>query len=240
MFMPRVDPKKQKVKDRLSDLLFWNECRNSKDIRVMNCHVHPHAQWIEGWGSFIGMPKDPVVEAKWLGYCLKRIDQYAGFYRRATLEHEKAELYILRKKGLKRGKEGIKYRKQSAINDGYCDHSSVHPLIAEANASGRSPQMLKAMIHEWRPVPAQRKIYPLLKQYGWTPVTGLPMYGRIADRIQKAAEKIYQPYFRALIDSQLSRLERRYKGRALRKKKEGILAVAREYAGGKGLRKKYL
>lgn len=240
LFSPRYGRREQRRRDRLENLIFQNALRNNPDIQIRNSAAHPYAAKDSYDSGYIGMPKDPVKEAMSKGYCAYGVWWCSGHYRRATLEHEISELFVMRIKATKTP-YGKALRTHKCIRDKQADHSSVHPLIAEANVAGRHSRMLRSLVIEWGGKnSAQRHIFGILKQHGWTPANGLPMYGRVASKVQKAAERVFAPSFQELIHSQLSSLERKYKGRKLRRKKELILSDVYEYAGGRGLRRKYL
>ena len=240
MFYPKHPKSKIAFWNKLDTLVFEAALKNNPDIRVRNSRCDPHAYKEPGMAGYIGMPRDPVQWAVFGGYWTERqLAPVAGLFKRNTLEHEYAELELFRIRS-RRTLYGKEMRKFKAICGKRSQHNGVHPLIAELNASGRSRTGVRMLIMDWHDQPGQNQVFRLLKQFGWTPSYGIPPFGRLANRAQLRVEKIFAPHFRSLIGTKIRHVERRYKGRALKRKKEEILDGATHYAGGDGLRRKYL
>lgn len=240
MFMPKHPDKKIRFWDRLDMLVFKSALKHHPDIVVGGSRSCPYARKEPRSPGYIGMPKDPVKWAAPVGsWKHRQLSKVAGLFCRNTLEHEYAELRLFRIKS-KRNGFGRFMRGFKAIFGKRSHHNGVQPLIAELNASGRCKEGVKMLIKDWSDQPGQNQIFALLKQFGWTPSYGIPVFGRVANRVQRRVERIFAPHFRELIGTQIKRVERKYRGRALKRKKEEILDGAACYAGGSGLRKKYL
>lgn len=240
MFVPRHPEEKLAVWDRLDQLVFESAMKYCPDIRVFGSRVGPFALREPGTSGYIGMPKDPVIWSESSGWLSRKdLKEIAGTFRRNTLEHERSELRVFRERA-KRTRYGKFMRSQKAIYGKGSNHNGVYPLIAELNVSGRSEKTVKMVMEDWGGIPAQDQVFAILKQFGWTPSSGLPNYGKVSTKAQRRVERVFAPHFRTLIDTQIKRIERRYKGKALRRKKEEILYGASQLAGGQGLRKKYL
>jgi hypothetical protein len=242
MFLPRYKASKIKFWDRLDSKIYFNALRNNPKINVTSNRVGPYCVVVDKDINYVSLPKDPV---KWeLGLTksnIKKSDlvKVKGAFRRNSLEHEMAELKVgidkcmFTEKGRSMQRHKFLYAKCGV-------HHSVHPLIAEFNASGRSITAMRVTESEWSKRPSQSKIVPLLKQFGWTPARGLPVYGSTTSKIQKRVEVFFGELYKKLIDTKVTYLERKYKGIVLRNKLQQLLEDAAENAGGRGLKRKYL
>ena len=240
MFLPRHSPDRLIFWDALDSAVFSSALKHHPDIRVFNSRVGPFSTKSAGEPGYIGMPKDPVKWAASTGlFTGFRQRLVAGAFRRNSIEHEFAELRLFRERS-RRNEHGRKMRATKSLRGASADHNGIQPLIAELNASGRSEQTIRLLIKDWSSVEVQDRLFRLMKQWGWTPVTGLPNFGRHAAGLQKRAEALFAEHFKKLIDTQIKRAERKYRGRALKRKKEELLSGASQVAGGQGLRKKYL
>lgn len=239
MFVPRVAADKAKFWNRLDTLIYKSAVRNNRHIKVGSSFA-AECRTDNIKDAWIKLPKDPIKWATkkyiWAERTLKNV---AGVYRRNTLEHELAEFRV----GIgrhRRSSLGKVFRRYNVLECGLIAHNSVHPLIAEMNASGRTETSVRLVVKEWHRSTAQKEIFAVLRQFGWTPVYGLPVYGRRSDKIQKVAEKIFGSHYQKLIDRKVRHLERKYRGSALRRRKDRLLSRLEGVAGGSGLRRKYL
>lgn len=240
MFYPVHTLKQLRRWDRLDELVFESALKHNPDIRVISSRCGPHAVRLPRSEGYIGMPKDPVKWALLGGYWDKRdLEPIKGTFKRNTLEHEYAELKLFRVRS-KKTAYGKHMRSFKSIQSAQSHHNGVHPLIAELNVSGKCRYGIEVLRIDWQDQPGQNQVFPLLKQFGWTPCYGIPTFGKLSDKIQRRVEELFAPHFQTLISSKIRRIERKYKGRALKRKKEEVLYGATQYAGGKGLRRKYL
>lgn len=241
LFLPRYDARTIELWNTIDNFVFLSALKHHPDIKVVRsrtgpCCILPQDRSV---GQIL-MPVDPV---KWgiqkLKHKKETIEKVSGVFRRNSLEHELAELKVARAK-CSTGNYGQYMRAHKYLCGRRSDHVSIHPLVAELNASGRSIAGVTFVYSEWSNKPAQDKIFALLRQYGWTPYRGIPIYGRLSSKAQRAAERIFGGHYRSLIDTRMKHLERKYKGKALRRKIEEMLVDAPQTAGGYGLKQRYL
>jgi hypothetical protein len=237
MFLPRLDKESARRANRIAEHTFKIRLRN-RLVKLMTARTHPFAVFSRDFTGFIGMPPDPVREAEVSGYLGRGAKSGRGHYKMATLAHEFSELYVMHNKA-KRNSFGKLLRKHKSLYDGCHDHSSAHPLIAELNHAGKCVPVLKAVLSEWSRAGAQAKVFAVMKQCGWTPVRGIPMYGRAAGAIQRKSEALFAPYFKKLMGRKIKRLERKYKGKALVKRLKLLLQDVKTYAGGAEFMKEF-
>jgi hypothetical protein len=246
LFLPKYSFKTILRRDVIDRLIYDVVTRTHPDIVVKSNRQSPlcYTSTAETPGE-IYLPRDPVEWAKAQGggsfEDLLQLNGglYRGAYNRNTLEHELSELKVSRARR-RRTAYGKFMRSHRMLKGKKSEHQSIHPLIAEANASGRNVDCLRLMIYEWSSRPAQNQVFALLKQFGWHPAKPIPLYGRLASRAQARAEILFAAHLQELIGSKMQRLERKYRGATLRRRKEELLAEVAKSAGSQNLRRKYL
>ena len=235
MFMPGHSPTKLRAQNKADQLIYDQARKHRPDILRLNSKAGPYAARYDSKNTVIALPKNPAAGRMTRATSRPDLRGAEGTHNRAILEHENSEGVMEFAKG-KNNARGKWARSQKAIREnGAVVHSSAHPLIAEANISGKNPKSLHDMRTGWGETAAQGKMYGVLKNHGWTPVNGLPLYGRASAKVQGKAEKIFSASGAQYLANQRRGLKSHFRGKRLVKELRDARRASREYAGSKGV-----
>lgn len=238
MFMPKHSPRTLARRNQIDKRIYDAARTKRENILRLNSKAMPYAIKEPGSPAIVALPKNPSAGTQTRAKTRPDLRGAEGVHNRAILEHETSEGFMEGAKA-KRGDLGRWARTQKAIqeNDDVV-HSSAHPLIAETNIAGRHPKALRDLRQGWSETPAQGKMYSILKQHGWTPEQGLPLYGKQAKSVQSQAEKAFAPHFKEHFSKKVNSAVKRFRGKALKEELSALKREAKEYAGGNSIPKK--